>query len=181
MSAMPPRCHRERELRLLPVDESAVTLPAGAPVGLTGGTIVAPTAANFAGFLAEATAPTEQPEFTTGGGKGGAFVVDVHPDNALVQIADADATFIMDYWDSGTGVPAEPPATVIGDAVVVIANGETGKVAIATDASFGTTPTAAIAGTVKSIYKAPQGAGTPGEPSGFSRLEVMIDAGVFIP
>lgn len=188
MSAMPPRCMRERELRAFPVDETTVHLPAGAAVGLNGGKLIPGVAANLMGFLAEATTPADQPEFSQGGavaGAGGAFVVDVHPGAALVQVIDADASFVVEYWGTGAAAtgPAEPAEALIGTKIALTSSDLTGKVAVAADAALtGNNPVSlgAIAW-VKSIVKRPQGAATPGMPSGYSQLEVQIVTAPIIP
>lgn len=171
--AQAPNAFQNRTIRKFPISSALESAGAefGAYVGLTSGELVAvasPVATGeILGFLLEPTSPEDQPSFSQGGGDGGAFTVDVHPGEALVAVAEPDATFILDLYDdvaAGTPEQQEPVTADIGasyglglvDGVAVVDQNTSGDCTV-----------------VSIVERVQQSAG---EPSGFSRVEVRIDA-----
>ena len=107
----------ERRLRLLSAanPEAGAPILIGSPLLLTAGIAdVAIVPGPLAGFAAEPRLAANQPEFTTGGGDGGAFTVDVHGAGfVLAAIAHDGATFLMNYGD-GAGNAITPAVADVG-------------------------------------------------------------------
>lgn len=143
MSIFPPVANLDRRLRLLTAANPEVGAPIliGSPLLLTAGIVdVAVAPGTLVGFAEEPRDPDNQPQFSTGGGEGGAFTVAVHGLNAvLVAVGYPGATFIMDYTD-GAGVKITPPATVIGQVYDLDVDAVTGAAGVdSTTAGAGTT------------------------------------------
>lgn len=168
-----PNAFKNRTLRKYPISSALETAGAGigAYVGLTSGELVAvasPVATGqILGFLVEPTSPEDQTEFTQGGGDGGAFTIDVHPGEALVAVAEPDTTFILDLYDNvaaGTPAQQEPATADIGASYGL---GLVDGVAVVDQNTSGDCVVVSIVERVQN---------TAGEPSGYSRVEVRIDA-----